>query len=124
MEETVARRCSVKKIFLENSQNSQENTCARVSFFVKFLRIPFLTEHLWWLLLNGSSFTSTEFKNCIHKNGIRHIAIAPCHASSNGSGERTVQTFESAITITVVESIDVLIKMLVSRFLFSYRNIP
>ena len=93
-------------------------------FFVKFLRIPFLTEHFWWLLLNGSSFTSNEFKNCIHKNGIKHIAFAPYHASSNGSGERTVQTFESAITITVVESSDVLIKMLVSRFLFSYRNIP
>ena len=29
--EAVARRCSVKKVFLEISQNSQENTCARVS---------------------------------------------------------------------------------------------
>ena len=26
------QRCSVKKMFLENSQNSQKNTCARVSF--------------------------------------------------------------------------------------------
>ena len=31
----VARRCSVKKVFLEISQNSQENTCARVSFLIK-----------------------------------------------------------------------------------------
>ena len=31
-----------KKVILKISQNSQENTCARVSF---------LTEHLWWLLL-------------------------------------------------------------------------
>ena len=30
--EAVAQRCSVKKLFLEISQNSQENTCARVSF--------------------------------------------------------------------------------------------
>ena len=49
----VAQRCSVKKVFLEISQNSQERTCARVSFlinnihrgfsvnFVKFLRTPF-----------------------------------------------------------------------------------
>ena len=29
--ETVAQRCSVKKVFLEISQNSQENTCARDS---------------------------------------------------------------------------------------------
>ena len=30
--EAVARRCSVKKVFLEISQNSQENAIARVSF--------------------------------------------------------------------------------------------
>ena len=30
--EAVPQRCSVKKVFLEISQNSQENTCAKVSF--------------------------------------------------------------------------------------------
>ena len=30
--EGVTRRCSVKKVFLEISQNSQENICTRVSF--------------------------------------------------------------------------------------------
>ena len=29
------QKCSVKKVFLEISQNSQENTCARVSFLIK-----------------------------------------------------------------------------------------
>ena len=29
MPETAVRRCSIKKVFLEISQNSQENTCAR-----------------------------------------------------------------------------------------------
>ena len=33
--EAVVRRCSVKKVFLEISQNSQENTCARVSLLIK-----------------------------------------------------------------------------------------
>ena len=33
--EAVAKRCSVKKVFFEISQNSQENTCARVSFLIK-----------------------------------------------------------------------------------------
>ena len=33
--EAVAQRCSVKKIFLEISQNSQKNACARVSFLIK-----------------------------------------------------------------------------------------
>ena len=59
-----------KKVLLEMLQNSQENTCATVSFsiklqavkkrlwhrcfpvnFAKFLRTPFVTESLWWLLL-------------------------------------------------------------------------
>ena len=31
-EEAVAQTCSVKKVFLEISQNSQENTCARIFF--------------------------------------------------------------------------------------------
>ena len=33
--EVVNQRCSVIKVFLEISQNSQENTCARVSFLIK-----------------------------------------------------------------------------------------
>ena len=33
--EAVAQRCSVKNLFLEISQNSQENTCARVPFLIK-----------------------------------------------------------------------------------------
>ena len=63
-----------KKVFLEISQNSQENNRVRVSFLImlqasvtllkkrlwhgcfpvnvaKFLRTPFLKEHLLWLLL-------------------------------------------------------------------------
>ena len=33
--EAVAQMCSVKKVFLEISQNSQENTCVRVSILIK-----------------------------------------------------------------------------------------
>ena len=33
--EAVDGRCSVKKIFLEIAQKSQENTCAKVSFLIK-----------------------------------------------------------------------------------------
>ena len=32
--EAVVQRCSVEKVFLEISQNSHENTCARVSSFL------------------------------------------------------------------------------------------
>ena len=33
--EAIVRRCSVKKVFLEISQNSQESTCVRDSFLIK-----------------------------------------------------------------------------------------
>ena len=71
--QAVAQRCSVNKMFLEVSQNWQENTCARVRpaillkkrpwqrcfpvNFAKFLRTPFLTEHLRWLLLYLTFFS-------------------------------------------------------------------
>ena len=35
LSEEVAQSCSVKKVFLEISLNSQESTCVRVSFFLK-----------------------------------------------------------------------------------------
>ena len=55
--------CSIKKMFLGISQDSRENTSARVSYikkerhrhfpvnFAKFLRIPFFTEDIRCLLL-------------------------------------------------------------------------
>ena len=75
--------CSVKKVFLEISQNSQENTYARAFFLIKlqalgrrpatllkkrlwhrcfpmnlatFLTAPFVTEHLRWLFLSFKAF--------------------------------------------------------------------
>ena len=73
-------------MFLEISQNSQENTCATVSFliklqakvcnfiekrlwhrcfpvtFTKFLRTPFLTEHLFYRPRPGDCFWIKVFK--------------------------------------------------------------
>ena len=67
----------MKKVFSEISQNSQENTCARISCLIKLQAAPatllkkktlaqvfscefceiskntFFTEHLWWLLLDS-----------------------------------------------------------------------
>ena len=73
--EAVARRCSVKKVFLKISESSLESTCARVSFliklwpatllikklwhrcflvnFAKFFGTLLFLEHLWWLLLKS-----------------------------------------------------------------------
>ena len=37
--EAVVQMCSVKKVILKILQNSQENNCARVSFFIKLQRL-------------------------------------------------------------------------------------
>ena len=62
--EAVFSRCSVKKVFLEISQNSQENTCARVSFLIK-LQTPatLLKKRLWYrcLPVNFVKFLRTPF---------------------------------------------------------------
>ena len=84
--EAVARSCAVKKVFLEISQKSQENTCAKVSFLVKlqvsacnfikketpaqvfpceFCEISkntFLIDHLWWLLLKIFKTTYLQYQ--------------------------------------------------------------
>ena len=51
--EAVALSSSFKKVFLETSQNSQENTCARVSFLIKFIT-------------NNSSINFTKNKTLAH----------------------------------------------------------
>ena len=50
--EAVGRRCFVKNVSLKISQNSQENTCPRVSFFNKVAALEIskntlFTEHVW-----------------------------------------------------------------------------
>ena len=76
MSEGAVRKYSVKTVFLKICQNSQENTCTRVSFLIKLQarpaallkkrfwhrcfpvnfaissKTPFLTENLRWLLLS------------------------------------------------------------------------
>ena len=42
LSEPDARRCSIKKLFLEISQNSQENTCARDYFLINLQACNFI----------------------------------------------------------------------------------
>ena len=39
-------RCSVEGVFLQITQNSQENNCARVSFLIKLQASAFFTENV------------------------------------------------------------------------------
>ena len=79
----ICPQVSVKKVLLKISQNSQENTCVRVSFLMKLQACNFIKketlaqmfscefreitkntlfiEHLWWLLLDFLFFWSSGF---------------------------------------------------------------
>ena len=85
--EVVAQRSSVRKVFLEISQNSQENTCVRVSFLImlqaiglhvfscEFFEISqniFLTEHLPWLLLDFTKKYTSIHDCTIHIHRLLH----------------------------------------------------
>ena len=88
MIEAVVGRCFVKKVFLKNSKNSQENTSARVSFLIKLqalglLRSTLIIEHLWWLLLmaffffaKGKRVIKCNFVNIVV--GIKIIFLWKC----------------------------------------------
>ena len=43
---------------------------------------------------NGPQFSSSEFAQFCHTNGIRHVRVPPYHPSSNGLTECAVQTFQ------------------------------
>ena len=47
LSEAVVQRCSVKKVFLKILQNSQENTCDRVSYLVYVIKKETLTQVLY-----------------------------------------------------------------------------
>ena len=87
-EEAVVRRCSVKKVFLEILQSSQENTCGRASFLIKketlaqvfsyeFCEISkntFFTEHFWATASKHLELKfSTELAFSFHKGVNKQI---------------------------------------------------
>ena len=86
--ELVARRCFVKKVFLEISQYSQENTCSRVSFLLKLqpracnslLKKDSGTGVFRWFLRNFSEhlFLQSTSSGCFSKVG-RFTIIKPSH---------------------------------------------
>ena len=63
----------VKKVFLEISQNSQENTCARVCFLIK---LQAWGEHHWTAASEQFyTDTPTNEKNWVEKLKIDHCNI-------------------------------------------------
>ena len=109
--EAATRGVLIKKVFLEISQDSQENTCVRVSFlikkrpahllkkrpwhrcfpvnFVKLLKTPFLTEHIRWLLLSiGIDLMHWTWKSPMvyWKNFIEFVAKKQWHEYKENGG--------------------------------------
>ena len=83
-----------EKVFLQISQNSQENTCARVSFpwfFAKFLIIAFIIEHLWWLLLNFWN----SFQLCYKRTQVQVFSYEFCKTSENSFSVKQSKTISS-----------------------------
>ena len=68
------RRCSIKKVFQEISQNLQENTYSRVSFLIKFIKKETLAQVFF------CEFCEI-FKNTFSKEHLRATAsgIYTCH---------------------------------------------
>ena len=62
--EAVVQRCSVKKVFWEISQNSQKNTCARVSFLIKLQTWPAIGEVVFFVHFDSNDIYS--LKSCLY----------------------------------------------------------
>ena len=118
--QAVGRRCSVEKVFLEISQSSQENTCARVCFLIglrpstlfkketlahvfswEFCEISKNTfaEHLWWLLLKNL-FLLRYFPRNLRKFSEKFLFGALWRATkwnnnNNNNINRTVKSMQS-----------------------------
>ncbi|XP_072178233.1 uncharacterized protein [Diadema setosum] len=69
---------------------------------------------------NGSQFTSAEFQEFVHMNGIKHKRSAPYHPSTNGQAERFVQTLRQSMRASRSDGGSAQAKL--DRFLLAYRN--
>ena len=90
-------RCSVRKVFLEILQSSQENNCARVCFLLKLqafkhLRTPFLQNTSIRLLLSFYKKVLTNLKNIRQTkaqkrfiSGAKKESMEPRETNSNAS---------------------------------------
>ena len=66
---------------------------------------------------NGPTFTSQEFQQFLHKNGIQHTTPPPYHPASNGLAERAGKTFKAG-----VKKLTGNIHTRIARFLFNYQS--
>ncbi|XGW25993.1 hypothetical protein V3C99_006978 [Haemonchus contortus] len=70
---------------------------------------------------NGTQFTSREFSDFCHRNGIKHLRSPPFHPQSNGQAERFVDTFKRTLYKLRGEGT---VQEALQTFLFNYRRTP
>lgn len=73
---------------------------------------------------NGTAFTSEEFKTFVKCNGIHHLTGPLFHPASNGQAESSVKIMKKVILKVQLENPTIDTDLIISRFLFQYRNTP
>ena len=74
---------------------------------------------------NGPQFTSTEFVEFMHKNGLKHPLVPPYHPESNGAAVRSLRVVKDALLKRMLEGKrGFSIKHRLAHFLFRYRTTP
>lgn len=72
---------------------------------------------------NGTSFTSVEFKNFCHLNGINLIYSPAYHPSSNGQAVSMVSVIKKGLKSVILDNMyKNPLQEQISKFLFDYRN--
>ena len=69
---------------------------------------------------NSSCFVSSEFKNFLLKNGIKHITSAPYHPATNGLAERAMKIVNKGLKKEVGGSMATRL----AKVLMAYRTTP
>ena len=88
------------------------------SITIELLRKTFASLGLPEVLVsdNATAFTSAEFSEFLHRNGVRHVRTPPYHPASNGLVERAVQSFKRIRNGSINTRL--------ARYLFKYRSTP
>ena len=71
---------------------------------------------------NGPQFTAGQFAEFTSNNGVRHIRVAPYHPSSNGAGERAVQSVKHGLKAAMRDGGSLSRRL--QKFLMAYRAAP
>ena len=69
---------------------------------------------------NGPQFCSVEFASLLKSNGVKHIRVAPYHATSNELAERMVQSFKHSYHSSKQDQMSM--QQSIANFLLIYRS--